>query len=69
MDELEFLLIQQEQQLKKIYPKMSQPDSKTFVGSGKALEIKEYVKEMKEPLFLMMNFLLHSLKIWKRNGS
>jgi GTP-binding protein HflX len=24
---------------------MSQPDSKTFVGSGKALEIKEYVKE------------------------
>jgi 50S ribosomal subunit-associated GTPase HflX len=47
---------------------MSQPDSKTFVGSGKALEIKEYVRRNEGTVFLMMNCLLQ-LKTWKRNGS
>lgn len=46
MDELEFLAFTAGASVKKRFTqKLSQPDSKTFVGSGKALEIKEYVKE------------------------
>lgn len=46
MDELEFLAYTAGATVeKKITQKMSQPDSKTFVGKGKAEEIRDYVKE------------------------
>ena len=46
MDELEFLAFTAGATVdKRFTQKLTQPDSKTFVGSGKALEIKEYVKE------------------------
>lgn len=44
MDELEFLAFTAGAQVhQRFTQKMSQPDSKTFVGSGKAQEIREYV--------------------------
>lgn len=44
MDELEFLAFTAGAQVhNRFTQKMSQPDSKTFVGSGKAQEIREYV--------------------------
>ncbi|AZB00885.1 GTPase HflX [Chryseobacterium joostei] len=46
MDELEFLAFTAGATVEKRFTqKLTQPDSKTFIGSGKALEIKEYVKE------------------------
>ena len=46
LDELEFLAFTAGATVEKRFTqKLTQPDSKTFVGSGKALEIKEYVKE------------------------
>ncbi|WP_175620354.1 GTPase HflX [Chryseobacterium schmidteae] len=46
MDELEFLAYTAGASVdRRFTQKLTQPDSKTFVGSGKAQEIKEYVKE------------------------
>lgn len=46
MDELEFLAYTAGASIaKRFTQRLTQPDSKTFVGSGKAQEIKEYVKE------------------------
>jgi len=46
MDELEFLAFTAGATVdRRFTQKLTQPDSKTFVGSGKAQEIKEYVKE------------------------
>ena len=46
MDELEFLAYTAGATVEKRFTqKMSQPDSKTFVGSGKAMEIRDFVKE------------------------
>ncbi|MEY8758356.1 HflX GTPase family protein, partial [Chryseobacterium tongliaoense] len=46
MDELEFLAFTAGATVQKRFTqKLTQPDSKTFIGSGKAQEIKEYVKE------------------------
>ncbi|RZJ46482.1 MAG: GTPase HflX [Chryseobacterium sp.] len=46
MDELEFLALTAGATIDRRYTQnLTQPDSKTFVGSGKAQEIKEYVKE------------------------
>ncbi|OBW42257.1 GTPase HflX [Chryseobacterium sp. MOF25P] len=46
MDELEFLAYTAGATVdRRFTQKLTQPDSKTFVGSGKAQEIKEYVKE------------------------
>ena len=46
MDELEFLAFTAGATIEhRFTQKMSQPDSKTFVGSGKAEEIRSYVKE------------------------
>lgn len=46
LDELEFLAFTAGAAVEKRFTqKMSQPDSKTFVGSGKAEEIRDYVKE------------------------
>jgi len=46
MDELEFLAYTAGATVEKRFTqKMSQPDSKTFVGKGKAEEIRDYVKE------------------------
>lgn len=46
MDELEFLAFTAGAIIQKRFTqKLTQPDSKTFIGSGKAQEIKEYVKE------------------------
>ncbi|MCD1115379.1 GTPase HflX [Chryseobacterium turcicum] len=46
MDELEFLAYTAGATIdRRFTQKLTQPDSKTFVGSGKAQEIKEYVKE------------------------
>src|SRR5690606_1830935 len=46
MDELEFLAYTAGATIQKRFTqKMSQPDSKTFVGSGKAEEIRNYIKE------------------------
>lgn len=46
MDELEFLAFTAGASVEKRFvQKLTQPDSKTFVGSGKAQEIKEFVKE------------------------
>ena len=46
MDELEFLAYTAGATVdRRFTQKLTQPDSKTFVGSGKVQEIKEYVKE------------------------
>ncbi len=46
MDELEFLAYTAGGTVdRRFTQKLTQPDSKTFIGSGKAQEIKEYVKE------------------------
>lgn len=46
MDELEFLAYTAGATVdRRFTQKLTQPDSKTFIGSGKAQEIKEYVKE------------------------
>jgi len=46
MDELEFLALTAGATIDRRFTQnLTQPDSKTFVGSGKAQEIKEYVKE------------------------
>ncbi|KQR95308.1 GTPase HflX [Chryseobacterium sp. Leaf180] len=46
MDELEFLAFTAGATTdRRFTQKLTQPDSKTFVGSGKAQEIKEYIKE------------------------
>lgn len=46
MDELEFLAFTAGATVEQRFTqKMSQPDSKTFVGSGKAEEIRNYIKE------------------------
>lgn len=46
LDELEFLAFTAGATVdKRFTQKMSQPDSKTFVGSGKAEEIRNYIKE------------------------
>ena len=46
MDELEFLaLTAGAHVVKRFTQKLTQPDSKTFIGSGKAQEIRDYVKE------------------------
>src|SRR5690606_14891965 len=46
LDELEFLAYTAGASVEKRFTqKMTQPDAKTFVGSGKAEEIREYVKE------------------------
>jgi len=46
MDELEFLALTAGATIDKRFTQnLTQPDPKTFVGSGKAQEIKEYVKE------------------------
>ncbi len=46
LDELEFLAYTAGASVaKRFTQKLTQPDSKTFVGSGKAQEIKDYVKE------------------------
>ncbi|MFY1048231.1 GTPase HflX [Chryseobacterium sp. GP-SGM7] len=46
MDELEFLALTAGATVDRRFTQnLTQPDSKTFVGSGKAQEIKEYVKE------------------------
>ena len=46
LDELEFLAFTAGATVEKRFTqKMAQPDSKTFVGSGKAEEIRDYVKE------------------------
>jgi GTPase len=46
MDELEFLAFTAGATVdRRFTQKLTQPDSKTFIGSGKAQEIKEYVKE------------------------
>ncbi len=46
MDELEFLAFTAGATVdRRFTQKLTQPDSKTFVGSGKAQEIKGYVKE------------------------
>lgn len=46
MDELEFLAYTAGASVEKRFTqKLSQPDSRTFVGKGKAEEIKNFVKE------------------------
>ena len=46
MDELEFLaLTAGATVVKRFTQKLTQPDSKTFIGSGKAQEVRDYVKE------------------------
>ncbi|UJF30913.1 GTPase HflX [Kaistella sp. 97-N-M2] len=46
MDELDFLaLTAGASVVKRFTQKLTQPDSKTFIGSGKAQEIRDYVKE------------------------
>ncbi len=46
MDELEFLAhTAGATVVKRFTQKLTQPDSKTFIGSGKAQEVREYVKE------------------------
>lgn len=46
MDELDFLaLTAGASVVKRFNQKLTQPDSKTFIGSGKAQEIRDYVKE------------------------
>ena len=46
LDELEFLAFTAGATVEKRFTqKMTQPDSKTFVGSGKAEEIRNYIKE------------------------
>ncbi|MDR2207043.1 MAG: GTPase HflX [Flavobacteriaceae bacterium] len=46
MDELEFLAFTAGAEVEKRFTqKLSQPDSKTFVGKGKAEEIKQFIKE------------------------
>ena len=46
LDELEFLAYTAGATVdKRFTQKLTQPDSKTFIGRGKAQEIKEYVKE------------------------
>ena len=57
MDELEFLAFTAGASVdKRFTQRLTQPDSKTFVGKGKMEEIRDYVKSKKsERLFLMMN--------------
>ena len=46
MDELEFLaLTAGATVVKRFTQKLTQPDSKTFIGSGKAQEVRDFVKE------------------------
>jgi predicted NAD/FAD-binding protein len=66
MDELEFLAYTAGATVdRRFTQKLSQPDSRTFVGSGKALEIKEYVKEHEIGTVIFDDELSPSqLKIW-----
>ena len=58
LDELAFLVSTADAVTKRTFiQSLTKPDVKTFVGSGKLLEIKEYVKCSQDPAYFCEKYL------------